>query len=258
MRIWQANHNIVDRKLEFVFINEKPKRSLVDEISAIQANDGITHYYYLKDNPERIVKIFEESERFIICTHDNKAIAFISIRLIPHLINSQRYAAQIRFIEVDKNYQGRGIAKKLVRLALASAFFSGAEYVFSLVESESDKESFLKKIGCKYFYNDPYYYKTASSFKSASALLFPVNDKENRGTQKLGVPVIIAKSETVHYYQNDNRIIVTKFDNIHDLKSFGSERLYLHQECANSKEIANYKIETEGCGVLYEFLSEII
>lgn len=242
------------RRREFEFINDKPSVLLINEISDIQLNDGITHYYYLKENPTRINSLFDEGERFIICRNEDRAIAFIALRLIPHLMDSRRLAAQIRFIEVDIKFQGRGVATELIELALAVAFYSGAEYVLSFVETDSDKERFLRKVGCKLFFNDPYYYKDGINYKPASAWLFPKAKVNYEGNIRLDKPIINTESDSIRYYKNDQRILVTRFSNVQDLIIFDNDRLYLHQECKYSKTFATYKIFTETTGILYVFL----
>lgn len=115
---------------------------------AIQRNDGFPHQYYL--TAARLQRLFARREQFFLAEDRGVPVGFGSVDC--------EIRAQVHFICVDQAHIRKGIGRSLMRRCLDYAQQAGCRRVFSYVEAQSSKESFLERMGFHRvgFYKDRY------------------------------------------------------------------------------------------------------
>lgn len=202
-------------------------QDMMGDIAAVQADDGIEHHYLLNNNTKRLADLHTQGEKFVILKDGDKVIGFSSIRLIPSLDDSEKYAAQVRFIEILEKHQGRGFGSQLASATYELGRAAGADYIISHVESGeandigAAKENFLKKLAFEHIYTDPYYYIVDGKHNPSSAWVLNFEERNQNISKLIPQP----KSEN-RIYQNDSRVMVLYRQDAQIAKI--DTRIYLH------------------------------
>lgn len=89
--------------------------------------------------PRSLNEIYESLRDYIICLNGDKIIGVAAIHILWEDL------AEVRSIAVSKDYQGKGIGKRLVRRCLKQAKSVGIERVFALTYFPD----FFKNLGFK-------------------------------------------------------------------------------------------------------------
>jgi len=125
---------------------KKYKDRIANAIANVQLNDGVKHYYYLKDNIIRIRSLMDEGEIFVGAYFKTKLIGFVSFRKVP-AICLRKPSIQIRFLEVNKNFTNKKCGLLLLEFVESAAVFNKIDNIVSHVELNSQKENYLIKRG---------------------------------------------------------------------------------------------------------------
>ena len=114
------------------------KKTTIKDVSSIHS---LVNKFAKKDEmlPRSFNEIYENLRDFFICIHNGKIIGADALHILWDNL------AEIRSIAVSKEYQNKGIGKRLVQECLKEAKVLGVKKVFALTYDKS----FFKKLGFK-------------------------------------------------------------------------------------------------------------
>ena len=114
------------------------KKATIKDVSSIHS---LVNKFAKKDEmlPRSFNEIYENLRDFFICIHNGKIIGAAALHILWDNL------AEIRSIAVSKEYQNKGIGKRLVQECLKEAKVLGVKKVFALTYDKS----FFKKLGFK-------------------------------------------------------------------------------------------------------------
>ncbi len=116
----------------------KIKKATIKDVSSIYS---LVNECAKRDEmlPRSLNEIYENLRDFFICSHKGKIIGTSALHILWDNL------AEIRSIAVLREYQNKGIGKRLVQKCLKEATVLRVKKVFALTY----KQSFLKKLGFK-------------------------------------------------------------------------------------------------------------
>ena len=103
----------------------KIKKANIKDVKAIHS---LVNKFAKKDDmlPRSLNEIYENLRDYVICAENEKLIAVAALHVLWEDL------AEIRSIAVAKNYQRRGVGKKLIKYCLKDARNIGVNKVFAL------------------------------------------------------------------------------------------------------------------------------
>ena len=103
----------------------KIKKATIKDVKAIHS---LVNKFAKKDNmlPRSLNEIYENLRDYVICAENEKVIAVAALHVLWEDL------AEIRSIAVARNYQRRGLGKRLIKYCLKDARNIGVNKVFAL------------------------------------------------------------------------------------------------------------------------------
>lgn len=117
----------------------KADRGDITSILDVQKHDGFDHTYYL--SKDRLENLFRRDEMFYVAIVRGKLVGFASVDM--------EIRANLHFLSIDKDFQGRGLGTSLLKIVLQESVKRSCKSIFIYVEVDSLLEKFLLKKGFK-------------------------------------------------------------------------------------------------------------